>query len=134
MPADTDLLVGEMPFTAWGQYATGILDLRVFDQGVWWVDFHRQPHRLTTMPLEYLLNVISFLESHAAQFHLATQHRLLVESVTAIWAGRTPTEWCALAAGATPLSLVTASVWLESTPLMRALRAEAARKALPESE
>lgn len=134
VPADRDLLEGDLPFTAWDQYPPGVIDLRVFDQGVWWVDVNRQPHLLTEMSLMYLINVIAHLEERAALFHLATQSRLLVESVTDVLSGRVPTEWCAQAAGATPLSMVTATVWLESTPLMRALRAKVALHSLPDSE
>lgn len=34
VPADRDLLEGDLPFTAWDQYPPGVLDIRVFDRGV----------------------------------------------------------------------------------------------------
>lgn len=86
------------------------------------------------MPLTYLINVISHLEHHASKFQLATQSRPLVESGMDVLSGRVPTEWCAQAAGATTLSMVTVNVWLESTPVVRALRAELALQTLPDSD
>ena len=65
---DLDGPLGDLPFTVWGQYEPGVLDLRVFDQGVWWVDARRQPHRLDGMSTDYLGNVVDFLEEGARPF------------------------------------------------------------------
>jgi hypothetical protein len=39
-PAATDVVLwpDELPFTAFGQFGANFLDLRVFDQDIWWVD------------------------------------------------------------------------------------------------
>ncbi len=68
-PSDADLWPGEPPFTAWGQCAEGAIDLRVFDQGIWWVDVTQRPHRLTEMSPQYLTNVITHLHEHVDHFH-----------------------------------------------------------------
>lgn len=104
VPSDRDLLPGELPFTAWGQYPHGSLDLRVFDQGTWWVDFHQCPYRIDEMSSEYLSNVLDHLEDDAEYFYRATRHRLLVEDITYLWLGRLPTSAVAEALGATPFS------------------------------
>lgn len=90
VPSDRDLLPGELPFTAWGQHPTGWLDLRVFDQGVWWVDVHQHPHRIDEMSSDYRTNVISYLEERDEYFYHATRWRLLIEDVTDVCLGRLP--------------------------------------------
>jgi hypothetical protein len=42
------------PFTAFGQRGEDQLDLRVFEQCVWWVDRHGVPHALETMSEQYI--------------------------------------------------------------------------------
>lgn len=125
---DSDLLPGELPFTAWGQHPAGSIDLRVFDQGTWWVDFHQRPHRIDEMSSEYLSNVLDHLEGNVGHFYLAMRHRLLVEDITHLWLGRLPTSAVAEALGATPLSDVSPRVWLASSSLVRAIRAELGRR------
>lgn len=49
------------------------MDLRVLDQGVWWVDVTGQPHRLTEMSTEYLDAVIAFVTEHRDRGSTATR-------------------------------------------------------------
>ncbi|GAA8845090.1 hypothetical protein DUHN55_15200 [Helicobacter pylori] len=123
VPSDRDLLPGELPFTAWGQHPDGTLDLRVFDQGVWWVDAQQRPHRIAKLPPEYVANVIGYLEGHAEHFYIATLRRTVVEDGTDLLLGRLPANSVAEALGATSLADVSPDVWLASTPLVRALHA-----------
>lgn len=61
VPSDARLWPFERPFTAFGQFGEGSLDLRVFDQEVQWVDIRGIPHLLQEMSREYVANVIDFL-------------------------------------------------------------------------
>lgn len=122
VPSDRDLLPGELPFTAWGQYHVGSLDLRVFDQGTWWVDADQRPHRLAEMSSEYLDNVIAYLHDDAEYFYVATRRRHILEDATDLLLGRLPVNAVAEGFGATSLADVSPEVWLASTPLVRAIR------------
>ena len=122
VPADRDLWPGELPFTAWGQHGSGVLDLRVFDQDIWWVDIKEVPHRLVEMSDEYLSNVIGFLLAYAEHFHADTVMRWRLQECGDNLLGRPSGEALARAAGVPDLAELAPEVWLESTPLMRALR------------
>lgn len=128
VPSDADLPPGELPFTAWGQYEPGMLDLRVFEQDTWWVDREGCPHRLTQMSDDYLHNVIDFLGASVDAFHLAALSRTVVEMLRETLTGVPGVETLACAAGAPTLGDVTPAAWLEGTPLMRSLRRELARR------
>lgn len=122
VPGDADLWPGELPFTAWGQHERGRLDLRVFDQDVWWVDIEQRPHRLEEMSDDYIANVIKHLEIHVESYYRGTLRRSLYQIYGDLLQGRISTEVVAEALGATPLTELTAREWLDGTPLMRALR------------
>ena len=125
VPSDTDLWPGELPFTASGQHEHGRLDLRVFDQDIWWVDIAQQPHRLEQMSDEYILNVIDHLQTHVRGFYRDTIRRGIFQMHGDMLLGRISTDVVAEALGATPLTGLSPSEWLEGTPLMRALRRQA---------
>lgn len=128
VPSDADLGPEELPFTAWGQFNEGAIDLRVFDQGIWWVDVQQRPHRLTEMSPQYLTNVITHLHEHAEHFHHGQCRRRLTEIICDALTGRPNVDLIAEAAGAPALSDLTPTTWLHSTPLMRALLTELARR------
>lgn len=132
VPGDAHLWPGELPFTAWGQHEYGHLDLRVFDQSVYWVDIHQRPVRIEAMGPDYVRNVIAFLEQDCPYFHERTLRRSALQMYGDLLLGRIPTDVVAGALGAPALTDVTPEVWLEATPLMRALRARV-RPASPES-
>jgi hypothetical protein len=123
VPSDADLWPGELPFTAWGQYEHGSLDLRVFDQDVYWVDIAQVPHELDQMSDDYIANVIGFLEREASYFHTQTMLRMAIQVVGDLELGRLPGDLLAEAIGAPRLDELTPAEWLEATPLIRALRA-----------
>lgn len=123
VPSDRDLLPGELPFTAWGQHPVGSLDLRVFDQSIWWVDVRQHPHRINEMSSDYLRNVLADLEIGAKRLHLAIVRKQVLEDMTDLASGRIPGHAVAEAFGATATADVSPAVWLASTPLVRALRA-----------
>lgn len=119
VPADERLTDGELPFTAFGQWGAGRLDLRVFDQDTYWVDYSGKAHLLDQMSEEYHLNVIGFLSANAEEYFTATLIRALLQWDIDSEAGYTTTL-----PGLNPKNLLvlTASQWLESTPLMLRLR------------
>ena len=125
VPADRDLWPGELPFTAWGQYEHGSLDLRVFDQGVWWVDISQRPHRINEMSADYIRNVIRFLVADAKYFYDATMRRELASMAGDLMLGRVSADLVARAAGGPSLTDFAPEEWLETTTLMRALRRRA---------
>lgn len=128
VPSDADLWPGELPFTAWGQFAEGSIDLRVFDQGIWWVDVMQRPHRLTEMSPQYLGNVIAHLHEQVDHFYQGHCRRDLIEMACDVLTGRPNIDLVAEAAGAPALGDLTPPTWLQGTPLMRALVAELARR------
>ena len=123
VPGDQDLWPGELPFTHWGQHPYGTLDLRVFDQGVWWVDIHQRPHRISEMDDAYIRNVIGFLHRHRDYYYRCTLRSSLLRMIEDVLLDQPNTDLLADKAGAPPLSELTPAEWLEGTPLMRALRA-----------
>lgn len=128
VPSDADLRAGDLPFTAWGQFEDGSIDLRVFDQGIWWVDINQRPHKLTEMSAQHLANVISHLLDHVDHFHQAQCRRHLIEMICDLLTGRPNTNLVAEAAGVPAVCDITPVNWLQGTPLMRALAAELARR------
>lgn len=113
VPADERLGEGEYPFTAFGQWGEGKLDLRVFDQDTWWVDRLGIPHLIEEMPKEYVHNVVSFLEKGARQFYAATLMRAIVQVTADTIYGMD------ILPGLNPEVLLemTEQEWLHSTPL-----------------
>ena len=89
------------PFGLWYFGPPGKMDLRVFDQGVWWVDVLRRPHCLAEMRTDYLQNVQAFLLCGSRSF-FDTYHQR----------------------SETPAPSVAPVEWVESTELMRAIRTE----------
>lgn len=122
VPSDADLWPGELPFTAWGQHEAGVLDLRVFDQGQWWVDRQQAPHLITDMSVAYVVRVIGMLEADAEYFYVMTVRRDQLQRLGDAMLGCISTDTVAESAGATPLLDLTPHEWLEGSPLMRALR------------
>ena len=122
VPSDQDLPDGVKPFTAFGQYGYGHLDLRVFDQDTWWVDIHGRPHLLTEMSEEYRHNVIRHLEANRDYLHSRVALAEAIDLVEYTFTGaHNPTSASAVA-GAPTTHEVDPEAWLEATPLMRRLR------------
>lgn len=82
--ADEFLADYETPFTDFGQYGEGHLDLRVFEQDVWWVDTHGTPHLLEEMDDGYLSNVEEFLLLNADNFHTGASLRYAIEQLSMV--------------------------------------------------
>ena len=94
------------PFEQWDATAPGCLDVRVFDQDQIWVDALRVPHLITDptdMTDVYLRALVAFLADHAE--HMLRGYLRCY-----------------------PIVESDPSDWLESTSLMRGLRAEMGRR------
>jgi hypothetical protein len=123
VPSDDDLGDDELPFTAFGQFGPGKLDLRVFDQDVYWVDVYGQGHLLTQMSADYRRNVIEFCLQHAASYHAAYVVRELVGSVVEAFEGRPSAAVLSSQLGVPTAADLDADTWIKTTPLLRRLRA-----------
>jgi hypothetical protein len=94
------------PLELWEATPPGCLDVRVFDQDQYWVDAIRIPHAIADrhdMTDDYLSALVGFLVEHAEHMLRGYEHYQPTE-------GRQPCEW------------------IESTVLMRGLRAEITRR------
>jgi hypothetical protein len=123
VPADRDLWPGELPFTAFGQFGEDHLDLRVFDQDIYWVDRLGTPHLLGDIDEVYVHNIINFLLANVAYFYLSTRRRVALQVAGDQLLGRPSGDVLALEVGGPALQDLSPQEWLEATPLMRALRA-----------
>lgn len=113
----------ERPFTDFGQFGEDHLDLRVFEQNEWWVDRRGVGHRLVEMSEEYRRNVISHLLMFCPSYHAGMAMKEAIESYCALLEDEQPWAAAARELGIPMLFEVEAQTWLESTPLMRRLRA-----------
>jgi len=94
------------PFEEWDATAPGCLDVRVFDQDQIWVDALRAPHVITDrtdMTDDYLCALVTFLTDHVE--HMLRGYMRCY-----------------------PVVVFDPRDWLESTTLMRGLRAEIGRR------
>lgn len=123
VPGDADLWPGETPFTDFGQYGLDMLDLRVFEQDVYWVDRFGRPHLISDMSDAYIADVVAHLEAHVVTFYYDSMRRSLIQMLGDTMLGRLNPDAVASAAGAPGLDELTPTQWLEGTPLMRRLRA-----------
>lgn len=121
VPADRDLWPGELPFTAFGQYGPDRLDLRVFDQDVYWVDRNGDPHRIDEMGEEYVTNVTTMLFERAVEFHAASVLRECAQNVGDALLGTVSAGLLVDELGVGSLASTDPTVWLASTPLVRRL-------------
>lgn len=119
--SDGDLWPGELPFTAFGQWGPGNIDLRVFDQDEWWVDVFGAPHRLDEMSDCYRRNVLSFLTERTEEWFAVNLRRAALTSLGNLLQGRVDGELMACSFNGS-IGDVDAYTWLESTPLVRKLR------------
>ena len=121
VPGDRPELLwpGELPFTAFGQWGPDRLDLRVFDQDVYWVDRFGTPHRLDEMDVGYLTSVVMHLRENCRYFFIGTLRRHVLQIDGDLELGRSPVLPVTLPTFGEPLP--TPVAWLDGTPLMRRL-------------
>lgn len=111
------------PFTQFGQFGPGMLDLRVFDQEEYWVDASGNGHRLVDMSDSYRSAVVEFCLRNCSGYFTA-HTRVTARAVLQMAAhGDTTDRLIAVAIAENMLELKDPWTWLEGTPLLRALRA-----------
>lgn len=120
VPADAFLPPGAKPFTDFGQYGPGVMDLRVFEQSTYWVTFEGRPVLLEDLAEAERREIIRLLLARANSLFSASLKR----TATAMRADPT-----GKVAGLLPLARISdqlpgmdAYAWLEQTELMVRLR------------
>lgn len=101
----------------------GTFDRRVLDQDKVWFDILRRPHRIddpAELSDEHLRNVIRFVEHHAWRW--VPEEEVNIVAWTAMYIEASD--------GFEAAAREVVAEWIESTPLMRALRAEAQRRGI----
>lgn len=124
VPADRWLFAEELPFTAFGQHGVNHLDLRVFEQDVWWVDRYGQEHLLTEMDTDYLRAVKMHMLQYSKTHHAGAKRRYSIEVALteSVFTKRDLTDYEGYRSYVLTKRdprLVEAFEWLESTPLYR---------------
>ena len=122
VPSDELLRPGQRPFTAFGQFGVDMLDLRVFEQDIYWVDRSGRAHLVAEMSPVYVFNVVAFLERHVDGFHRDCVWRWALATLGDVMLGSVPAAALELELGQPWIVDLSPEEWLEATPLMRALR------------
>lgn len=129
VPSDERLWPHELPFTAFGHLGVDMLDLRVFDQDRWWVSRVGKAEQIVEMSEAYIDNVVAFLIEHREMYFSDTQRRWFIQTLgDQLLYDEPGADLLTLAAGGPNWSDLDAETWLESTPLMRALRRRVAER------
>jgi hypothetical protein len=106
----------DLPFTAFGQYGEGQMDLRVFDQDIYWVNIHGEPFYLNKISPEYVSNLINFLMQHAEGNYLGYMEYAFSYAISTPHKGSLKTLF-----HKDENTIKTATEWLASTVLMQKL-------------
>lgn len=125
VPSDAHLAEDELPFTAFGQFGPDSMDLRVFEQDVYWVNAHGDPFLLEEMSREYLLNVMNHLFTEVDYMYVSVLKKYAIELMLAAnnsETGKLPPNHHAVAA-AMSIQDKKPVEWLNSTPLVKKLSA-----------
>jgi hypothetical protein len=110
------------PFTDFGQYGPGSLDLRVFLQSEYWVDIEGTGHLLTSMSDDYRSNVIRMLLIDAEVLQIKILY-LIIGMIHEAIVNRDADGMESLLQNEIPLLHIEASYdFIENTPLMKRLR------------
>ena len=117
IPGDAWISADEKPFTAFGQFGYGKLDIRVFEQDIWWVDIAGHQHVLAAMSQDYLRNVLIFLFEGAHSFHLTVIAKRAIEFADAAVI-RGDEAYLSFLAHESRIPSGTIE-WLRSTPLVK---------------
>lgn len=107
----------EKPFTDFGQFGEGKLDLRVFNQDIHWVDVHGTAHLINDMDVDYRRNVIIHLLTNARFFQSGLLKEQMIVTLGKALGYEIESSFSADVAEKESLE------WLEETPLMIRLRA-----------
>ncbi len=108
--------------------APGTLDARVLDQERYWVTAEATVLPLAGMTGAHLSAVARLLHAHATCMHLDAMFDALLDLIDARSVGETTAEQLTHDLTGQSIASVSPDVWLESTPLMRAIRRELAAR------
>lgn len=106
----------EKPFTDFGQFGEGKLDLRVFNQEEYWVDVHGGAHVIEEMDVDYRRNVIIHLLVNARFFQSGLLKEQLIVTIGKVLGYEIESSF------SPGVSDMESLQWLEGTPLMMRLR------------
>jgi hypothetical protein len=110
------------PFTDFGQFGEGRIDLRVFLQSEYWVDEEGTGHTLTAMSDKYRGNVIRVLLISAEKLHIKILY-LIVKMIREATLARDTDQFETLLRTGVPLMhLKDPYEFMENTLLMKRLR------------
>lgn len=125
VPGDANLPADELPFTAFGQFGNGSLDIRVFEQDKYWVSRQGEPFLIEDMQPDYLSNVVEFLCESAGYFYIVMVNKAAVELLF-MEGGKQPNP--ATYKTLRSMADVTPREWIKSTVLMQKLNQVLVRK------
>ena len=106
----------EKPFTDFGQFGAGKLDLRVFTQDVYWVDVYGEGHIIDDMSEDYRRNVIIYLLDNARFFHSGLIREQVIVALGKLFGYEIESSFESGVADKESIQ------WLEGTPLMQRFR------------
>ena len=118
VPADKWLFTDEKPFTAFGQYGDGMLDNRVFEQDVWWVNATGEPFVLTEMSHEYLTNILEHLFLNVEYFYACAMLRHAIEMTLTVFLP-VEDEFVQHVDRKPSLHIMTPVEWMNMTPIVK---------------
>jgi hypothetical protein len=122
MPTDENEDPPHGPFTDFGQYGPGRLDIRVLLQSEYWVDIEGTGQLLTSMSDDYQSNVIRMLLIDAAGLHIKILYLIIVMIHEAI-VNRDADGMESLLQNEIPLLQIESHYdFIESTPVMKRFR------------
>lgn len=110
------------PFTDFGQFGPGRIDLRVFLQSEFWVDDEGMGHALASMSDEYRHNVVRVLLISAEKLHIKILNLIMKEIRKATSTHDTELFGVLLETAVHLINLTDPYEFMESTVLMRRLR------------
>jgi hypothetical protein len=106
------------PFTNFGQFGTGTFDIRVFDQGEWWITNAGEGRKISELSNTSLLEIMNFLFNKAEWFYDVYITNKMINFVSSHLEGmdQEQTEMKLLVVD--ELGSINPHVWLSRTPLM----------------
>lgn len=120
VPSDANLHPDELPFTAFGQFGEDRLDLRVFEQDIYWVNIHGEPFLLTEMSQDYLTNVLKHIYNHMDTYFVNFLKKTMIE--VAMYSMNDLQEGSIISHKINAeITKKTPAEWLTSTPLVKKL-------------
>lgn len=114
----------DFPFENFGQFREGTIDIRVFDQDKWWVNYKGEPYLLENTDQETLSSILEFLFNNAEfLYELYITNKLISLIASDIDTESTNEELAKRLAEMDALTGVKPHQWLASSLLSKKLNA-----------